>query len=142
MTKGAYILFIEIPNKNIDVQIGKLGIISFKKGFYCYIGSAMGKNRSSTSLEKRVLRHIKTASKLSDNDPNKPKKHWHIDYLLSSDKTSINKVTLIPSSVKEECSLAEQISKTSDGLIKNFGCSDCNCESHLLYFLDKKNTWF
>jgi len=38
--KGAYCLVIELK-KNSSIKIGALGTIKFKKGLYCYVGSAL-----------------------------------------------------------------------------------------------------
>jgi len=38
--KGSYILLIKL-DEDKDIQIGKLGNISFKKGYYAYVGSAL-----------------------------------------------------------------------------------------------------
>ena len=74
--KGSYCLITNLK-KDTRIKIGKkLGIISFKKSCYVYVGSAMN------SLESRVKRQ------LSDNK----KKHWHIDYLLLNKNTEIEKV--------------------------------------------------
>ncbi|MHA1729890.1 MAG: GIY-YIG nuclease family protein [Promethearchaeota archaeon] len=161
MTGGAYLVFTEVPKREIYIKIGKLGTISFKRGVYCYIGSAMSE-RGSTSLEKRVFRHVKSAL-LDPKDensvdsaknsikkgkktkktkkpkkPKKPKKHWHIDYFLADPRTVIKKAILIPSKKREECLIAAYLTKYADNVINKFGCSDCKCVSHLLFF-KKKN---
>ena len=119
--KGSYCLIISLK-KDTRIKIGKkLGIISFKKGYYVYIGSAMN------SLESRVKRH------LSDNK----KKHWHIDYLLLNKNTEIEKVYTKESDEKLECKIANKIIENENS-IANFGCSDCNCHSHLIYFENSK----
>ena len=122
--KGTYILAINIPEKR-NINIGALGTIPFKKGFYFYIGSAMGATGSSTLLN-RVKRHLKP--------PINKKIHWHIDYLLNDKYSRIIRIFLIPSMLKLECIIAEELSDLSEGIIKDFGCSDCKCLSHLLYF--------
>ncbi|MFX1256655.1 MAG: DUF123 domain-containing protein [Promethearchaeota archaeon] len=129
--KGNYILVISV-NNNINVQIGKLGNLFFKKGFYTYIGSAMGKSGSST-LENRVKRH------LSSDD--RKKTHWHIDFLLKNKEAKIIKLELIPIRKKIECTIAQELLDLSDGFIENFGCSDCNCRSHLIYFKNNKQNF-
>ncbi|TAN39270.1 MAG: GIY-YIG nuclease family protein, partial [Candidatus Methanoperedens sp.] len=68
--KGVYILNLKI-DKDIVIRVGKLGNIRFKKGYYAYIGSALG-----TGGFKRVTRHFNIAS-----GKNMTRK-WHIDYLL------------------------------------------------------------
>ena len=122
--QGAYILVMAVKEK-IDVLIGQLGKIGFKRGYYYYIGSAMGKLGSST-LENRIMRHISMARQ--------KKKHWHIDYFLDDKQVSIIKLFLIPHKQKLECLLAQELLDNSDGFIERFGSSDCNCKSHLLYF--------
>ena len=119
--KGSYCLIINVK-KDTKIKIGKkLGVINFKKGYYVYVGSAMN------SLEARVKRH------LSDNK----KKHWHIDYLLLNKNTEIKKVYTKESNEKLECKIAEKIIENEDS-IANFGCSDCKCRSHLIYFENSK----
>ncbi len=119
--KGSYCLIINVK-KDTKIKIGKkLGVINFKKGYYVYVGSAMN------SLEARVKRH------LSDNK----KKHWHIDYFLLNKNTEIEKVYTKESNEKLECKIAEKIIENED-LIANFGCSDCKCRSHLIYFKNSK----
>ena len=127
--KGSYILVIFIQ-KNIELIIGALGRIKFGKGFYFYIGSAMG-NSGSTTLINRVRRHI---------SPSESKKmHWHIDYLLNNKDTSIYSLYLIPSLQNLECLIANELLNVSDSYIDKFGSSDCLCKSHLVYFKDFKS---
>jgi len=122
--KGSYILVIYLK-KQSTIKIGSLGKISFNKGYYLYVGSAMGPNGSST-LINRVRRHIL--------DAKDKKLHWHIDYLLSSSNSFIKKLYLIPSLQSYECIIAQEILLCSENYIKDFGSSDCQCKSHLLYF--------
>ncbi|MDO5849349.1 MAG: GIY-YIG nuclease family protein [Methanobrevibacter sp.] len=115
--KGTYCLIVDLDKDSI-IKIGKvLGEIEFKKGCYVYIGSAMN------SLEGRVRRHLS----------NDKRKHWHIDYLLLNDSTNVLNVMMHVSDEKMECELARHISE-NEKTVPKFGCSDCNCESHLIYF--------
>ncbi|UCD01138.1 MAG: GIY-YIG nuclease family protein [Promethearchaeota archaeon] len=127
--KGTYILVVFIK-KNIKLIIGALGKTIFSKGYYFYIGSAMGSSGAPT-LINRVKRHI--------SSPNKKKVHWHIDYLLYNKNVVINYLYIIPSLQKLECLIANELLNISDGYIKKFGSSDCLCNSHLLYFKDFKS---
>ena len=111
--KGTYVLFIEL-DKDKDLSIGKIGTISFKKGWYVYIGSALN------GLEQRIRRHKR----------NDKKKHWHIDYFL--DNATIRQVFMREGLKKEECSIASYFSENFSS-IPLFGCSDCSCDSHLFY---------
>lgn len=115
--KGCYCLIIEVK-KNQHLKIGKKLEIDFKRGYYVYIGSAMN------SLESRVKRHISKTKKL----------HWHIDYLLKSNEII---EVIYNLDKKVECDISQQLAR-SNTFIKDFGCSDCDCESHLYYFKSKK----
>lgn len=122
--KGSYILAVYIE-RDIQIEVGALGFIIFKKGFYFYIGSAMGDYGSSTLLN-RVKRHFLCK--------NEKKIHWHIDYLLADIHSMIIKTYLIPSKSPLECIIAKELAEICEGSIKNFGSSDCTCVSHLFYF--------
>lgn len=117
--KGCYCLIIHVK-ATTEIKIGKkLGKIKFEKGYYVYVGSAMN------SLESRLNRHLSDEKKM----------HWHVDYLLK--QSEIVEIIYNESTKKIECDLSEYISTKSKG-ITDFGCSDCECESHLYYFKTKK----
>ncbi len=118
--KGCYCLVIHLY-KTCEIEIGKLGKVNFNKGHYVYVGSAMN------SLNARLKRHLSDEKKI----------HWHIDYLLKNDNATIVEIIYNISEEKIECELSQLISKKSEH-IKNFGCSDCKCESHLYYFKNRK----
>jgi len=130
--KGSYILVIFL-DKDINLKIGKLRTVFFKKGFYYYVGSAMGSYGSNT-LINRVKRHLRNS--------NSKKLYWHIDYFLASSHINIEKIYFIPIKEKIECIIAQGLKKCSNSYIKNFGCSDCQCASHLIYFEKLKNDFF
>ena len=121
MTSGVYVLIFELK-KCGSYNIGKLGILDFPAGYYCYIGSALN------SLEARIERHLRQEKKL----------HWHIDYLLKEAAvvsvvyTEINKGLRVRQTLREECRLARHFLSYFDH-IKSFGSSDCRCPSHLVY---------
>lgn len=56
---------------------------------------------------------------------------------LSFEKAEITDVVYNVSKRKIECDLSQYISTKAEG-IKDFGCSDCECESHLYYSENKK----
>lgn len=114
--KGCYCLIIKLENDK-KLKIGKKHKMEFKKGYYVYIGSAMN------NLESRVKRHLSKSKKL----------HWHIDYLL---KHSQIVEVIYNLDKKVECNLSKEISMNRE-YIKDFGCSDCECNSHLYYFKSK-----
>ncbi|MDR2624435.1 MAG: GIY-YIG nuclease family protein [Methanobrevibacter sp.] len=112
--KGSYCLIIN-NRKDSHLKIGSLGEIFFKKGYYVYVGSALN------SLTLRLKRHLSTNKK----------KHWHVDYLLFSKYAYIKDIMINVDDDRLECEIAKRIGGTE---IKDFGSSDCNCQSHLLYF--------
>ena len=116
--KGVYILKLEM-DKDTVIRVGKLGIIRFKKGYYAYIGSALGPGGF-----KRVTRHFNVAS-----GKNMTRK-WHIDYLLPHSK--VVSAVLMPTEDSIECSVAKAVGELCVG-IPGFGCSDCSCSSHLFF---------
>ena len=111
--KGIYCLIINV-RKNISLEVGSLSEIEFEKGSYIYVGSAQN------SIEKRVGRHFKQNKK----------KYWHIDYLLADKNVKIEKYLHKKAGKKEECKIASFLMLFEEP-IKKFGCSDCNCKSHL-----------
>lgn len=111
--KSVYVLVISV-DKNIKVEVGSLGSISFKKGLYAYVGSAQN------GLEKRIERHLRKAKR----------KFWHIDYLLSNRFAKVAKVFYKKAEKSEECRTARKLGERGIA-VKNFGCSDCSCVSHL-----------
>ncbi len=114
---GSYLFLLEC-SKNKKVEIGALEDVKFNKGFYCYVGSA------KQGLSKRIKRH----------KAKRKNHHWHIDYLREECSVTGSWPIRIQSDI--ECSMAKDIKKVSDGIIENFGSSDCKCESHLFYFKD------
>ena len=110
--RGCYILILRL-GKDMKTEIGKLGKINFRKGFYIYAGSAM------KNLSQRVERH----KRLRKNY------FWHIDYLR--EKAEFCSALPIRSQDDLECRLAVDLSRISDWQVQGFGCSDCSCKSHL-----------
>ncbi|WP_448589565.1 GIY-YIG nuclease family protein [Thermodesulfobium sp.] len=106
------ILFLE---KNRILNIGKLGKIFFKSGFYVYCGSA------KKNIKQRIKRHAKAFKR----------HHWHVDYLRQYCKFIDS---FIADGTKTECEISKKLKDISENSILGFGCSDCNCISHLYYF--------
>ena len=118
--KGVYILILKLDQES-DIQIGKLGKLHFSNGFYAYTGSALG-----TGGFKRVERHFNVSTGKN------PTRKWHIDYLLP--KSKIVHAILLPTEDAIECKLARSLKKISGmSIIPGFGCTDCMCETHLIY---------
>lgn len=116
--KGSYVLIIRVPEDK-QIHVGWLGELGFKKGYYAYVGSAMN------NLEKRVERHLRKEKN----------RHWHIDYLLEN--AEVEEVLYLRSEERRECRIAQHIERHFSS-IKGFGCSDCNCRSHLFHLNNLK----
>jgi len=130
-SRGVYILII-LLKKRSQLKVGALGDKTFSPGYYSYTGSAMGKG--SSSLPLRVSRHQGTKKKV----------HWHIDYLLNNENSSLEAVIVLPSEEKIECRVNQLVKRAlkAETLVPKLGASDCteNCDGHLLFFPEIKRT--
>lgn len=115
--KGSYCLICYVKN-DCKIKIGAKGLMSFPEGYYVYVGSAL------SNLTKRIERHLSSEKK----------KHWHMDYFSLNKNVNIEQVIYTFSTQKIECELSNHINKKTANYIESFGCSDCNCMSHLYYF--------
>jgi Uri superfamily endonuclease len=114
---GIYALVIGVPRRK-TIRIGRLGPLDFSPGFYVYVGSAMN------SLQGRIRRHLRT----------RKRKHWHIDYLLGSSDARLARVAVRPTVRRIECAMSLALQRRALSSVHRFGCSDCNCGSHLHKF--------
>ncbi len=115
--KGVYCLIFE--NRACKLEVGKKGEFSFNAGFHIYVGSALG-----TGGLKRVKRHIN----LSRNRDRNPR--WHVDYLHLNPAFRLVSAVYAFTSARLECVLA---SRLGGDIVPGFGCTDCECSSHLFY---------
>ena len=111
--KGTYILKIKL-NRGRKIKFGNKERF-FRKGYYFYVGSALGK---SVNLKNRIGRHLKKEKK----------KFWHIDYLLEFGDVK----GIYVSNKGCECEVAKDLTGMFK-CVEGFGCSDCKCKSHLFY---------
>jgi len=111
--KGSYVLLLEVK-QSTTIQIGKKGIYRFPSGHYIYVGSAMN------GIDQRIHRHMESEKK----------HHWHIDYLTQHAQVLEAYIKVCP--IKEECRIASAFQQHCES-IPGFGCSDCQCTSHLFY---------
>lgn len=113
---GAYHLVLYLAGEQ-TLQVGSLGEIAFRAGYYVYTGSAI------RGIDARVRRHLS----------NRKRRHWHIDYLL--DAAAVVRTIGVPSKEREECARNATVAKLPGAQPMNgFGSSDCRCTSHLFYF--------
>jgi Uri superfamily endonuclease len=111
--KGSYILLVRLPQGQ-TIKTGSMPDVYFSKGYYAYVGSAMG------GLKSRLNHHLKKNKR----------PRWHIDYLLQ--KASISGIILCQTSKRVECLIAQALSAQFDSIL-GFGSSDCKCRSHLFF---------
>ena len=116
---GTYALLIELENP-VTVEVGRLGSIEFRRGWYAYVGSAL------SGVAARVGRHLRQRKKL----------HWHVDYLL--DKGRLSEVTWALSDKRLECRIADGLLQHGFCSVPGFGASDCRSASHLFFSPSRK----
>jgi Uri superfamily endonuclease len=115
--KGSYILLLELPEQR-EITVGRLGLITFPKGCYAYVGSALN------GLKPRITRHLRKEKS----------RHWHIDCLLP--EAEVWEIIIFPSEERRECLLAQSLALGFQA-IPGFGSSDCKCKSHLYFDGDR-----
>jgi len=113
---GTYTLLIELA-ENATITVGALGEHRFDSGWYAYVGSALGSGGFA-----RVDRHRELAAGERDA------RHWHVDYLLGHPETRLAEV--VTTATDGECAVSQAIAGDA---VPDFGCSDCDCDSHLWY---------
>lgn len=113
--EGCYLMVYEL-SQDKRINIGSLGELNFKKGYYLYVGSA------KKNLQKRMARHRKKRKKL----------HWHLDYF--SAHAAASSAFAIARQGDLECRLADSFKSLANYEIPKFGSSDCKCKSHFFYF--------
>jgi len=135
---GVYIMVMHLDHE-LDLEIGSKGMMHFNAGYYMYVGSA------KANLTKRIERHKRKRKKM----------HWHLDYFrghcemiaavpirtsglpLESWSLTHEPYPSMPSmpdpdvDVSVECALADAVRAIAEWDVPKFGCSDCDCTSHL-----------
>ena len=114
---GTYALILQ-SHTNEVIQVGHWGILNLQLGFYIYIGSAFGPG----GLQARVSRHLRMDKRL----------HWHVDYLREHVTPSEIWVTYEAKHLEHEWA-GILLGRTDITPVQSFGCSDCNCYSHLFH---------
>ena len=124
MDGGTYTLVLDRASGD-SITVGALGDLEFSAGWYAYTGSALGSGGFS-----RVDRHRAVAA--GENDA----RHWHVDYLLGDDATGVERVVTTAADI--ECDVARRLADAVGGAVPDFGCSDCDCSSHLVGCTDRE----
>ena len=132
-TYPSYVLDSEAHDSGVYIMV------HFNAGYYMYVGSA------KANLTKRIERHKRKRKKM----------HWHLDYFrghcemiaavpirtsglpLESWSLTHEPYPSMPSTldpdvdVSVECALADAVRAIAEWDVPKFGCSDCDCTSHL-----------
>lgn len=123
MEKGIYTLVLRLEADR-DIEVGSLGPVHFKAGYYAYTGSARGPGGL-----KRVERHMSVMEGTNSTQ------RWHIDRLLPH--TTLVEVVATKTEEDFECPIARKIGERLL-FVKKFGCTDCRCPSHLHFSQDRE----
>lgn len=117
--KGTYALVLSAEEKG-RIQIGRLGLLDVRRGYYVYVGSALGPG----GLKARLSHHLNRW----------PRPHWHIDYLRMVAR--VEAIWYTCDSVRREHQWAEVLMRDRESSVPltGFGSSDCTCRSHLCFF--------
>lgn len=113
---GAYLLVLHNTQERV-LQVGRLGEIVFKAGYYVYAGSAR------KNLTQRLARHARKRKST----------HWHIDHIIPGLMKMVRKYT-IRTRDNIENSMASRLLTICDDVIPGFGATDSPLPSHLTYF--------
>lgn len=115
---GTY-AFIVVSATNQTVEIGRLGKLQVRHGYYLYVGSAFGPG----GLRARIAHHMRPSRR----------PHWHVDYLRTV--TDPYGIWYSYDEVPREHLWAEAILRTQNATVpvRGFGSSDCSCPSHLFF---------
>ena len=125
---GTYALVMSCSSEH-QVEVGKIGRLQLRPGFYVYVGSAFGPG----GLKARIAHHIK----ISENP------HWHMDYLRPA--LILKEIWFTYDSIRREHQWADTLARIDGETIpfSGFGASDCRCKSHLYLIRSKPSVkWF
>lgn len=124
---GTYALILKCQ-RTADVSVGRLGHLKLEPGFYVYVGSAFGPG----GIRGRLAHHTRPVMR----------PHWHIDYIRS--EMELVEVWFQYGRKSRECNWARRLATMSGASVPmaGFGASDCDCESHLLFYKECPNALF
>ena len=123
--KGTYVLLMQLDQPTTQT-IGRRGTFDLPTGWYTYVGSAFG----SGGLRGRLKHHL---------TPAKKNPHWHIDYLRAAAPVQeIWYTTTVAIHEHTWATILQQMPRASVP-VPRFGTSDCQCQTHLVYFPTQPN---
>jgi Uri superfamily endonuclease len=109
-----YVVLSHVPRRS-RLAVGSLGTVTFKRGWYAYVGSAL-RARSA-----RVARHLEREKVL----------RWHADYLFTAFP---GECAWLVDGAAGECELARALAALPGAGRgpRRFGAGDCRCAGHLV----------
>ena len=110
--RGSYIVVLRLSRDRV-MEIGDLGKMRFRKGYYLYTGSA------KADLTQRIERHRRITTKVQG----------HIDYLRRCAEWHAS--FPIRTSDELECDLASALGSIAEWSVPGFSAIDCACATHL-----------
>jgi Uri superfamily endonuclease len=115
---GTYALVLHAAEER-SMEIGRLGRLDLRCGFYVYVGSAFGPG----GLRARLRHHLRPATR----------PHWHVDYLRA--ETRLVEIWYSRDEAVREHAWADAIRqmRSASTPLPGFGSSDCRCPSHLSF---------
>ncbi|MDU3476501.1 MAG: GIY-YIG nuclease family protein, partial [Veillonella sp.] len=144
---GVYVMVMHLDH-DLDLEIGSKGMMHFKPGYYMYVGSA------KTNLTKRIERHKRKRKKmhwhldyfrghcamiagLPIRTSGRPQamttssQEWGKGKLSDDAPAARESTDVDLTKIDVECALADAVRAIAEWNVPNFGCSDCDCNSHL-----------
>ena len=117
--KGTYVLAMQCCHP-VELGAGSLGLVSLKRGWYLYVGSALGPG----GLRARCGRHLRQDKS----------RRCHLDYLRN--ELYPREIWYHQGGGRLEHDWALALSALEGCAIGHarFGASDCECPTHLWYF--------
>jgi Uri superfamily endonuclease len=111
-----YVVLTYVPRRTA-LRVGSLGTVSFERGWYAYVGSAVRGRRA------RVARHFAAEKPL----------RWHADYLSTAFPPRRG---WLVDGAAGECELAAGLAASvgAERRPPRFGAGDCRCAGHLVRF--------
>lgn len=115
---GTYVMLLHSSTTCV-IRVGRWGQLAVVPGWYLYVGSAFGPG----GLRARVGRHCRGAARA----------HWHVDHLRAV--TAPAGIWYSDSTQRLEHVWAVALAGLRGARpVRGFGCSDCQCASHLVQF--------
>lgn len=114
---GTYVVVYH-SRQSQQITIGQWSTLQLQAGYYFYVGSAFGPG----GINARVSRHWRREKS----------QRWHVDYLSAYCEAVGAWYSHAPQRLEHQWAQALH-GITAMRVIEGFGCSDCDCVTHLFY---------